>query len=172
MATKAERIAQAISQSKSRYGRLMVGSTHESWLLSKKSLDIYREAESNLSFDEADVIANTWIINEVLKGISKETYSKEEFVAAGGTASEYDDIVKIQQERAEAKKRMEMERQRQREKPVVFVRGNCGRCICRVRGGDVPPGLDPEDVALPCQDDPECPKRRANRKQTKKQRKT
>lgn len=34
------------------------------------------------------------------------------------------------------------------------------KCLCRLTGGDVPPGLDPYNVVLKCRDDPKCPNRK------------
>ncbi|GEM_PF-7046804 len=38
------------------------------------------------------------------------------------------------------------------------------KCACNLTARDVPPGLDPEDVALECEEDPQCPKRRKKRR--------
>lgn len=39
-------------------------------------------------------------------------------------------------------------------------------CIHRLKSGDIPRGLDPDDVALACQDDPRCPRRNKSPRRT------
>jgi hypothetical protein len=37
------------------------------------------------------------------------------------------------------------------------------KCVHRLTGGDIPPGLDSDDVALPCFEDSECPNKKEGR---------
>jgi len=41
-------------------------------------------------------------------------------------------------------------------KPIEYFTEKT-KCIHRLTGDDIPPGFDPDDVALDCKDDPECP---------------
>ena len=35
-------------------------------------------------------------------------------------------------------------------------------CPCTVTAGDIPPGMDPDDIVLPCEENPLCPTRARN----------
>ena len=34
------------------------------------------------------------------------------------------------------------------------------KCLCRITADDIPPGLDSSDIALLCEDDPDCPRKK------------
>ena len=34
------------------------------------------------------------------------------------------------------------------------------KCVCRLTANDIPPGLDADNVALNCEDDPNCPRKK------------
>lgn len=38
------------------------------------------------------------------------------------------------------------------------------KCVHRLTAGDVPPGMDPDDIMLHCENDPECPKKQGGTK--------
>lgn len=43
--------------------------------------------------------------------------------------------------------------------PVKFKDPLRVKCICRLTANDIPPGMDSDDLILPCEDDPDCPKK-------------
>lgn len=109
MATTFQRMAQAMAQLQDRHRGLIEGSTHESWLLSQKSMEIFKATEKrhaeNWDIVDSSMAArietNAWIMSEIASGRSKEYYSKEEYIAAGGTDKDYDYVIAVQQKRAE-----------------------------------------------------------------------
>lgn len=95
MPTPAERISLAIDQYR-HHNTLICDSTHEAWLLAKKAYKKYDEISCSISFEKANRSAVEWIIEEILEGRSKESYTAEEYVAAGGEAGDYPFILEAQ----------------------------------------------------------------------------
>jgi hypothetical protein len=66
-------------------------STHENWLLAMKYRDMYQKERLTAgSFTQAQENCMCWVTGEILSGRSKATYTKEEYIAAGGTDEDYD----------------------------------------------------------------------------------
>jgi hypothetical protein len=102
--TRAERVGRTIQQYQDPRCVIM-DTTHETWLLAHRArAEIYRPAWSDgVSMDEANLRAYVWIMGQIDSGASKESYTIDEYIAAGGDQSDYDLIIHAQKQWADVR---------------------------------------------------------------------
>ena len=90
----AERIELALRQA-AEPRTFILWTTHEAWLLSQLGSELYvRLKRQGNDFSQADSGRRIWIINQILSGRSRESYTRKQYIKAGGLGFEYDIIVK------------------------------------------------------------------------------
>lgn len=90
----AERIELALRQA-TEPRTFILWTTHEAWLLSQLGHELYeRLKRQGNDFSQADTGRSIWIINQILSGRSQGSYTRKQYIKAGGLGCEYDVIVK------------------------------------------------------------------------------